>query len=94
MLECLPYRKGDAMARRDSRRHPSFAGDGTPRSGSTWLPLRLDARARRLAYPRRDDSRMTATATEFLVTHALDAYAGEERVYARTWTLRFARDGV
>jgi putative CocE/NonD family hydrolase len=40
------------------------------------------------------DSHMTATATEFLVTHALDAYEGDERVYARTWTLRFPRDGV
>jgi hypothetical protein len=37
---------------------------------------------------------MTATATEFLVTHALDAYEGDERVYARTWTLSFPRDGV
>jgi putative CocE/NonD family hydrolase len=40
------------------------------------------------------DSRMTATTTEFLVTHALDAYEGDERVYARTWTLSFPRDGV
>jgi uncharacterized protein len=40
------------------------------------------------------ESRMTASAEEFLVTHALDAYEGEERVYARTWTLAFARDGV
>jgi hypothetical protein len=40
------------------------------------------------------DSHMTATATEFLVTHALDAYEGDERVYARTWTLTFPRDGV
>jgi putative CocE/NonD family hydrolase len=40
------------------------------------------------------DSRMTATATEFLVTHSLDAYEGDERVYARTWTLAFPRDGV
>ena len=40
------------------------------------------------------DSHMTATAGEFLVTHALDAYEGDERVYARTWTLRFPRDGV
>jgi uncharacterized protein len=40
------------------------------------------------------DSRMTATAGEFLVTHALDAFEGDERVYARTWTLSFPRDGV
>ena len=40
------------------------------------------------------DSHMSATAIEFLVTHALDAYEGDERVYARTWTLRFPRDGV
>ena len=35
------------------------------------------------------DSHMTATATEFLVSHTLDAYEHDERVYARTWTLRF-----
>ena len=40
------------------------------------------------------DSRMTATATEFLVSHTLDAYEGDERVYARTWTLTFPRDRV
>ena len=40
------------------------------------------------------DSHMTATATDFLVTHALDAHEGDERVYARTWTLTFPRDGV
>jgi hypothetical protein len=40
------------------------------------------------------DSRMTATASEFLVSHTLDAYEGDERVYARTWTLTFPRDGV
>jgi uncharacterized protein len=40
------------------------------------------------------DSRMTATATDFLVTHALDAYEGDARVYARTWTLTIPRDGA
>ena len=40
------------------------------------------------------DSAMTATATEFVVTHVLEGYEGEERVFARTWTLRFPRDGV
>ena len=40
------------------------------------------------------DSHMTATATEFLVTHARDAYEGDERVYTRTWTMRLPRDGV
>jgi hypothetical protein len=40
------------------------------------------------------DSHTTASATEFLVTHALDAAEGDERAYARTWTLTFPRDGV
>jgi hypothetical protein len=40
------------------------------------------------------DSHMTATAAEFLVTHTLDAYEHEERVFSRTWTLSFPRDGV
>jgi hypothetical protein len=40
------------------------------------------------------DSRITATATESLVTPALDAYEGDQRVYARTWTLSLPRDGV
>jgi hypothetical protein len=40
------------------------------------------------------DSHITATATEFLVTRARDAYEGDERVYARTWTMRLPRDRV
>ena len=40
------------------------------------------------------DSHMTATADEFLVTHTLDAYEGQERVFSRTWTLAFLREGV
>jgi hypothetical protein len=36
---------------------------------------------------------MTATATDFLVTHALDVYQGDGRVYARTWTLTFPATG-
>ena len=34
------------------------------------------------------DSRMTCTATEFLVTQRLDASEGEERIRSRTWELR------
>ena len=40
------------------------------------------------------DSRMTSTATEFLVTQRLDAFEGDERIRSRTWELRFPRDGV
>jgi uncharacterized protein len=37
LLELLPYRKGDAMARRDSRHHPYFAGHG-------YAAVRVDLR--------------------------------------------------
>jgi hypothetical protein len=65
-------------------------------------PLSASVRARCSSTLARDgwhtrietDSHMTATATDFLVTHALDAYEGDERVYARTWTLRLPREGV
>jgi hypothetical protein len=40
------------------------------------------------------DSRMTSTATEFLVTQRLDAFEGDEQVYSRSWDLSFPRDGV
>ena len=40
------------------------------------------------------DSRMSATATEFHVTHQLTAYEGDERVYERSWKLAFPRDCV
>jgi len=40
------------------------------------------------------DSLMTSTATEFLVTHCLDAFEGEARVASRSWTLAFPRDRV
>jgi uncharacterized protein len=39
-------------------------------------------------------SEMTATADEFLVEQRLDAYEGDERIAARSWSLRFPRDGV
>ena len=40
ILEYLPYRKGDAMARRDSRHHPYFAGHG-------YAAVRVDLRGTR-----------------------------------------------
>jgi putative CocE/NonD family hydrolase len=40
------------------------------------------------------DSEMTATKTEFLVEHHLDAYEGDELIRSRSWALRFPRDGV
>jgi hypothetical protein len=40
------------------------------------------------------DSRMTATATEFLVTQRVEAREGDELVRSRTWELRFPRQGV
>jgi hypothetical protein len=40
------------------------------------------------------ESRMTSTATEFLVTQRLDAFEGDAEVYSRSWELAFPRDGV
>jgi hypothetical protein len=40
------------------------------------------------------DSEMTATTTEFVVEHQLDAYEGDELIRSRSWSLRFPRDGV
>jgi uncharacterized protein len=40
------------------------------------------------------DSEMTATTTEFVVEHRLDAYEGDELIRSRSWSLRFPRDGV
>ena len=40
------------------------------------------------------DSKMTCTASEFLVTQRLDAFEGDERIRSRTWELRIPRDGV
>ena len=40
ILEYLPYRKGDAMARRDARHHPYFAGHG-------YAAVRVDLRGTR-----------------------------------------------
>jgi hypothetical protein len=40
------------------------------------------------------DSRMSSTATEFVVEQRLNAYEGDELVRSRSWTLRFPRDGV
>jgi hypothetical protein len=40
------------------------------------------------------DSRMTCTASEFLVTQQLVATEGDELIRSRTWALRFPRDAV
>ena len=40
------------------------------------------------------ESRMTSTATDFLVTQRLDAYEDGERVRSRAWDLRIPRDGA
>jgi hypothetical protein len=40
------------------------------------------------------DSRMTSTATEFLVTQELRAYEGDAEIYSRRWDLKFPRDLV
>ena len=40
------------------------------------------------------ESRMTSTATEFLVSQRVDAYEGDDRVRSRAWELRFPREGV
>jgi hypothetical protein len=39
-------------------------------------------------------SRMTCTATHFMVTNSLEAYEGETRVFAKTWDFKVARDLV
>ena len=39
-------------------------------------------------------SRMTSTATEFLVAQELTAYEGAEEVYSRRWDMKFPRDCV
>jgi uncharacterized protein len=39
-------------------------------------------------------SEMTATKTDFVVEHRLDAYEGDELIRSRSWTLAFPRDGV
>ena len=39
-------------------------------------------------------STMTCDAERFLVTSTLEAFEGNARVHARTWTHRFPRDGA
>ena len=79
----------------DDRNRTSYRiVDGDPLSAS--VRVRCESTLARDDWHTRveTDSHMTATATEFLVSHTLDAYEHDERVYARTWTLRFPRDGV
>jgi len=79
----------------DDRNRTSYRiVDGDPLSAS--VRVRCESTLARDDWHTRveTDSHMTATATEFLVSHTLDAYEHDERVYARTWTLHFPRDGV
>jgi putative CocE/NonD family hydrolase len=68
--------------------------DGDPLSAS--LRVQCSSALGRGAWRTRveTDSRMTSTATEFIVTHELEAHEGDERIYSRSWTLTFPRDGV
>jgi hypothetical protein len=40
------------------------------------------------------ESVMTSTATHFLITNQLEAFEGEVRVFARTWSFSVPRDLV
>jgi hypothetical protein len=40
----------------------------------------------------RSDATMTSTATHFIVTSVIEAFEGETRVFARSWTDMFPRD--
>ena len=40
------------------------------------------------------DARMTATADHFHVTTSLEAFEATRRVFARSWSFAFPRDGV
>jgi hypothetical protein len=65
-------------------------------------PLSAVARSTRTSVRRRGDwsvrietdSRLSGDAESFHVTNAIDAYEGNVRVWARTWTQKIARDGV
>ena len=68
--------------------------DGDPLSASVHVRCTTDLGRGEWRTRVETDSRMTSTATEFLVTQRLDAYEGDERVYPRTWELALPRDGV
>jgi putative CocE/NonD family hydrolase len=63
-------------------------------------PLSAVARSARTCHVKRGDWRtrvessavMTSTRTEFLVTSSIEAFEGDTRVFAKTWSDRFARD--
>jgi hypothetical protein len=63
-------------------------------------PLSAVARSARTCRVERGDWRtrvessavMTSTRTEFLVSSTIEAFEGDTRVFAKTWSDRFARD--
>jgi hypothetical protein len=65
-------------------------GDPTSATATTWrecLVERGDWKTRV-----RSDATMTSTATHFIVTSVIEAFEGETRVFARSWTDTFPRD--
>ena len=84
----------DGLVSEDASHTVYSIREGDPLSAS--VRFRASSGARRGDWRTRADvtSTMTADADFFHVTSALDAYEGETRVFARTWSWRFPRDHV
>ena len=68
--------------------------DGDPLSASVRFRAATGMAREGWAARAEVESTMTADAEAFHVTSSLDAYEGETRVFARTWSWRFPRDCV
>jgi hypothetical protein len=67
-------------------------GDPTSATATTWRECRVERGDWKTRV--RSDATMTSTATHFIVTSVIEAFEGETRVFARTWTGSFPRDHI
>ncbi len=65
-------------------------GDPTSATASTWRECRVERGDWKTMV--RSNATMTSTATHFIVTSTVEAFEGETRIFARSWTDMFARD--
>jgi putative CocE/NonD family hydrolase len=68
--------------------------EGDPLSAAVICDVRVSLARPGWSTSTRATSTMTCDAEHFLVTSTLEAFEGDVRVHARTWTHRFPRDGT
>ena len=84
----------DGLGYREHERDVYHIVDGAPLSARVECERAFSVGRTDWRVTVRTVSTMSATASSFQVTNVLDAYEGDDRVFARTWNAEVPRDCV